>query len=118
MTPYPVKYIQRKKYYRAPQSQAITPDGQGNSYGSNDGSGDACDGCALRELRAETSCPEYRDKRLTDQPVICQDYKVVAERGSDIDESGDYDVLKDFIFIPATKKGIADYVAHLLKVAA
>jgi len=117
MTPitYPVKYIQRKKYYRVPQSQALAPDGGVNVYNSDH---DACSGCALKTIREERSCPEYKDNRLTMQPVICQDYKVVAERGSDIDEEGDYDVLKDYIFIPATKKGIAEYVAHLLEAAA
>jgi hypothetical protein len=117
-TPYPVKYIQRKKYYRVPQSQAITPDGGINLYNEVR---DACTGCSLRKLREEDPCPEYKDKKLYSNPVICQDYEYDIdsvepnELGRDVYH--DYHVLKDYIFIPATKKGIADYVAHLLEVS-
>lgn len=113
-TEYPVKYINRKKYYRVPQSQAITPNGGVNLYNETR---DACTGCALRKLREDVSCPEYNDEKLLSQPVICQDYGYDEES---IDNEGvyeDYHVLKDFIFIPATRKGIADYVAHLLEVS-
>lgn len=112
-TPYPVKYIDRKKYYRVPQSQQITPDGGISQYNE---ARDACTGCALKKLREDTSCPEYSDKKLAyEGPVICQDYGYDEES---INERGlyeDYIIHKDYIFIPATRKGIADYVAHLLE---
>jgi hypothetical protein len=111
-TPYPVKYIQRKKYYRVPQSQAITPDGEVNIYTEVR---DACTGCALQKLREDSACPEYRDKKLYNNAVICQDYGYDEESIDSLGIYYDYHVLKDYIFIPATKKGIADYVAHLLE---
>lgn len=111
-TPYPVKYIQRKKYYRVPQSQAITPDGGINLYNEVR---DACTGCALKNLREDSACPEYKDKKLVNNPVVCQDYAYDEESIDDTGIFEDYHVLKDYIFIPATKKGIAEYVAHLLE---
>lgn len=114
-TEYPVKYIDHKKYYRVPQSQAITPDG-GDGY-----RGDACEGCALRILRQDNDvpCPEHKDKKLHNNPVICQDYEYDRDTLDPTDLSKDvyhdYIVLKDFIFIPANRKGIAGYVAHLLE---
>ncbi len=109
---YPVKYIQRKKYYRVPQSQAITPDGRIADYQTAE---DACSGCALKKLREDSACPEYNDKKLINNPVVCQDYAYDEESIDDTGIFEDYHVLKDYIFIPATKKGIADYVAHLLE---
>ena len=116
MTPitYPVKYIQRKKYYRVPQSQALAPDGGVNVYNSDH---DACSGCALKTIRGGVSCPEYKDKKLHNNAVICQDYAYAEESIADGGIYEDYIVTKDYIFIPATKKGIAEYVAHLLEAA-
>jgi hypothetical protein len=114
-TEYPVKYIQRKKYYRVPQSQAITPDGRVSTYDSDY---DACSGCALKKLREDVSCPEYNDMKMEyNGPVICQDYGYDEESINEDGRYEDYVIHKDFIFIPATKKGIADYVAHLLEVS-
>lgn len=112
---YPVKYIGRKKYYRVPQSQAITPDGGINIYNEVH---DACTGCALKKLREETSCPEHKDKKLADdRPVLCQDYGYDEETQQSDGKYYDYTILKDYIFIPANRKGLAAYVAHLLEAA-
>jgi len=111
-TPYPVRYIQRKKYYRVPQSQALTPDGGVNVYNANN---DACTGCVLKKLREDAACPEFKDKILHNNPIICQDYGYDEESIDDEGRYEDYHVLKDYIFIPANRKGIADYVAHLLE---
>ena len=112
-TPYPIKYIQRKKYYRVPQSQAITPDGGVNVYST---SNDACTGCALKKLRDDTACPEYSDKKLAHEgPVICQDYGYDEESINKHGLYEDYVILKDYIFIPATRAGLAQYVAHKLE---
>lgn len=110
-TPYPVKYIDRKKYYRVPQSQAIAADG--GVYIADD----ACQGCVFNVGNKEKPCVEHRDARLVYKPVLCQDYEVRWDSPSDYVKGKyeDYDVTKDYIFIPATRKGIADYVAHLLE---
>lgn len=107
-----IHYIKRKRYWRMPQSQAITPDM--GSY-----SGDACAGCALATLRTDDEpCPEHKDKRLANStPVICQDYELDIETRFSDGTYDDYVVLKDYIFIPATRVGMAAYVAHLLESA-
>lgn len=112
---YPVRYIQRKKYYRVPQSQALTPDGKVAVYDANH---DACSGCSLEGIRDHASCPQHRDPRLScDQPMLCQDYECDESSAQSDGKFYDYTILKDYIFIPATKQGIADYVAHLLEVS-
>jgi hypothetical protein len=78
---------------------------------------DACTGCALQKLREDSACPEYNDKKLVNNPVVCQDYAYDEESIDDTGIFEDYHVLKDYIFIPANRKGIADYVAHLLGAA-
>lgn len=108
---YPVRYIQRKKYYRVPQTASLQTSDEVYM-------GSACDGCALDTGRTDLGeCPEHRDKRVFDRPLLCQDYEIDEDSFEEYVEGRRYDVkiLKDYIFIPATKQGIADYVAHLLE---
>ena len=58
---------------------------------------DICTGCCFLSDRNDgVKCPERRD-----EVVMCQEW---AD-----------DWLIDYIFVPATKQGIADYVAHKLE---
>jgi len=61
---------------------------------------DICEGCCFLGARVRgDKCPERRD-----EIVMCQEWE------TDIGES-----LIDYIFVPATKQGLADYVAHRLE---
>lgn len=60
---------------------------------------DICEGCCFLPARETGSkCPEYKDEL-----VMCQEW--------------DDETLTDYIFVPATKQGLADYVAHRLEQA-
>jgi hypothetical protein len=60
-----------------------------------------CEGCCfLRAREIGDKCPERAD-----ETVLCQEWETVD--GSDW--------LTDYIFFPATKQGLADYVAHRLE---
>ncbi len=63
---------------------------------------DICKGCCFLNAReAGSKCPEDNDEL-----VMCQEWKV--------DEQGNEE-LTDYIFVPVTRQGIADYVAHKLE---
>ena len=110
----PIHYINKKRYWRMEQVLALqVTDGD---YGNND----VCTGCAFRSMRSDASfsCREVKDDRLSkdNQPLRCQDYEVDLESYSTYDEKfSDYNILKDYIFIPATRAGFAQYVAHKLE---
>jgi hypothetical protein len=60
-----------------------------------------CEGCCfLRAREIGDKCPERKD-----ETVLCQEWET--------DKDGDW--LTDYIFVPATKQGLADYVAHRLE---
>lgn len=104
--------IRRKRYYRKPQTASLQ-----HAYTSGVSS---CTGCALREMRddarSDFTCPNVDfDDRLHsgNQPLLCQEY-VPDESTWDGEVYEDFTTVKDHIFIPANKQGIADYVAHIL----
>jgi len=85
------KRIGTKTYYMVKQLDAIAIDGDA----------DICTGCVfLKERELGNRCPEDKDEM-----VICQTYQ----------SNGESDWLVDYIFVPATKQGLADYVAHRLE---
>jgi hypothetical protein len=59
---------------------------------------DICEGCVFLGLRENGSnkCPTRADTTM-----LCQEIET--------------DLLTDYIFVPATKQGLADYVAHKLE---
>lgn len=60
---------------------------------------DICEGCYFLGARVRgDKCPEHKDEL-----VMCQEW--------------DDETLTDYIFVPATKQGLADYVAHRLEQA-
>lgn len=64
---------------------------------------DICEGCYFLTGRlVGDKCPERKDEL-----VMCQEWET--------NEEGDW--LTDYIFVPATKQGLADYVAHRLEQA-
>jgi hypothetical protein len=64
---------------------------------------DICEGCCFLAGRmVGDKCPERAD-----ETVVCQEW----ETGN----GGEW--LTDYIFFPATKQGLADYVAHRLEQA-
>jgi hypothetical protein len=64
---------------------------------------DICEGCCFLPAReAGSKCPEY-----SSELVMCQEWET--------NEEGDWPT--DYIFVPATKQGLADYVAHRLEQA-
>lgn len=70
-----------------------------------------CVGCCFNDLtnRELPSCVERKKEMLA-----CQDYTPPST-----DESGEYVDAKfiDYIFVPATKQGLADYMKHRLEYA-
>lgn len=110
MSEYKVHRINGKRYYRLPQVNLLTTD-----YTDDD----VCTGCALNAIRLDNGCPKHREKLLTsyNKPVICQDYAVDMESASTWEKGKfeDFEILADYIYVPATRKGLADYVAHRLE---
>lgn len=105
--------IKRKRYYRKPQTMSLQ-----HQYTTTVS---ACTGCALRAMRDDDSidfsCPyvEFDDRIMSDnQPLLCQDYKP-DESTWDGERYEDFTTTRDHIFIPASKQGIAAYVAHILE---
>ena len=110
----PVYYINKKRYWRMEQTLALQVT-DGNYVHHND----VCTGCAFRSMRSDASfsCREVKDDRLSkdNQPLKCQDYEIDMESYWSDGKFSDYNILKDYIFIPATRAGFAQYVAHKLE---
>lgn len=95
--------INGQKFHRMPQSPRRTDYSTGHTLK------DACVGCVFKDDR--DNCMNDTTTLWRAEPaLLCQD--VVYE--SD-DENADYEVERDYIFIPATHKGMAGYVAHRLE---
>ena len=112
MTERKIYYIDGKRYWRMEQTNALqVHDG---NYGNND----VCTGCVFRTRRQEDfMCREVTDPRLIsgNQPLRCQDYEPDADSINTDGKYEDYNILKDYIFVPATRAGLAQYVAHKLE---
>lgn len=111
MTQYKIHWVKGKRYYRLPQVQALTKD-----Y-ADEG---VCTGCALHGLKENNNgCPKHRDTLLVthNKPVICQDYQIDLDSASTWEKGKfeGFEILADFIYVPANRKGLADYVAHRLE---
>ena len=112
MTERKIYYIDGKRYWRMEQVNALQV--HDNNYGNND----VCTGCVFRTRRQEDfMCREVRDPRLIsdNQPLRCQDYEPDEDSINPNGKYEDYNILRDYIFVPATRQGLADYVAHRLE---
>lgn len=109
-----VYYIEGRRYWRMEQVRALQAhDGDYTHHQ------DVCTGCAFQKRRSDSSflCREVKDDRLISdsQPLKCQDYEVDEESWFEDGKYSDYTITNDYIFIPATRAGFAQYVAHKLE---
>lgn len=95
--------INGQKFYRMLQSPKRTDYASGNLIK------DACTGCAF-DYGREQCMTDTATLWRAEPSLLCQD----AVYESD-DEDADYKVERDYIFVPATHKGMAGYVVHRLE---
>ena len=114
MTERKIYYIDGKRYWRMEQTHALQVHDGNYGYGNND----VCTGCVFREMRShDFTCREVTDPRLIsdNQPLRCQDYEPDEDSINPDGKYEDYTITNDYIFIPATRAGLAHYVAHKLE---
>ena len=113
MKEHKIHYIRGKRYWRLEQAKPLQ-----KNYG-HIGPESACSGCGLKGQRDtdEVPCPEARDERIIEdnQPLKCQDYELHEDELRSDGFYEDYTPTKDYIFVPATKAGFAQYVAHKMR---
>lgn len=109
-----VYYIEGRRYWRMEQVRALQA--HDGDYVRHQ---DVCTGCAFQKRRSDSAfnCREVSDSRLIsdNQPLKCQDYEPDESSVRPDGTHDDYIITNDYIFIPATRAGFAQYVAHKLE---